>query len=177
MCVQVKGWMNGDLMKKWIRQIWVMYTQRRKALLVMDSFRAHCTEDIQDLLVAANSEVAFIPGGCTSKLQPLDVSLNKPFKVECRKSFSSFCRSQLTNMSDPTDRLKRASKQQVLQWVEAAQKHLSERPEMVKRSFQVTGISLALDGPESNLFRNDTCLKLPIAEIQAKEESEDHLKI
>ena len=69
-CVQVKGWMDGDLMKKWIRQIWVKYTQRRKALLVMDSFRAHYTEDIQDLLAAANSEVAFIPGGCTSKLQP-----------------------------------------------------------------------------------------------------------
>ena len=67
LCVQVKGWMDGDLR---IRQIWVKYTQCRKALLVMDSFRAHCTEDIQDLSAAANSEVAFIPGGCTSKLQP-----------------------------------------------------------------------------------------------------------
>ena len=44
---------------------------------------------------------------------------------------------------------------------------------MVKRSFQVTGISLALDESENNLFRNDTCLKLPTAEIQAEEESED----
>ena len=157
--------MDGDLMKKWIRQIWVKYTQCRKALLVMDSFRAHSTETSkicwQQLI-----QIAFIPGGYTSKLQPLDVSLNKPFKVECRKSFSSFCRSQLADMSDPTDRLKTASKQQVLQWVEAAQKHLSERPEMVKRFFQVIGISLALDGSENNLFRNDTCLKLPTADIR-----------
>lgn len=134
-CVQEKGWMDGDLMKKWIRQIWIKYTQCRKALLVMDSFRAHCTEDIQDLLAAANSELAFIPGGCTSKLQPLDVSLSKPFKATCRKSFSSFCRSQLANMRDPTDRLKTATKQQVLQWVEEAHKYLSERPEMVTGSF------------------------------------------
>ena len=25
-----KGWMDDDLMKKWIRQIWVKYTQRKK---------------------------------------------------------------------------------------------------------------------------------------------------
>ena len=74
---------------------------------------------------------------------------------------------------DPTDRLKTASKQQVLQWVEEAHKHLSERPEMVIRSFQVTGISLALDGSENSLFRNDTCLKLPTEDVQAEEESED----
>ena len=77
--------MDGDLMKKWVRQVWIKHSQRGKALLVMDSFRAHCTEDIQDLLAQANSEVAFIPGGCTSKLQPLDVSLNKPFVIEYEK--------------------------------------------------------------------------------------------
>ena len=136
---------DGDLMKKWIIQIWIKHTQHRKALLVMDSFHAHCAEDIQELLASANSEVAFIPGGCTSKLQPLDVSLNKPFKAICRKSFSTFCRSQLATMRDPTDWLKTASKQQVLQWVEEAHKHLSERPEMIIKSFQVTGISLAFD--------------------------------
>ena len=100
MCVQEKGWMDGHLMKRWIRDVWIAHTQRRKALLVMYSFRAHCTEDIQDVLARANSEISFIPGGCTSKLQPLDVSLNKPFKtILCRKSFSNFCRSQLSAMS------------------------------------------------------------------------------
>lgn len=44
---------------------------------------------------------------------------------------------------------------------------------MVKRSFQVTGIFVALDGSENNLFRNDTCLKFPSADIQAEEESDD----
>ena len=172
MCVQEKGWMDGHLMKRWIRDVWIVHTQRRKALLVMDSSRAHCTEDIQDVLARANSNISFIPGGCSSKCQPLDVSLNKPFKTICQKSFSTFCRSQLSTMSDPTDRLKTASKQQVVQWVEEAHKYLSERPEMVIKSFQVTGISLALDGSENSSFRSDSCLNLP-TEVQGEEESED----
>lgn len=76
-------------------------------------------------------------------------------------------------MTDPTDRLKTASKQQVLQWVEEAHQHLSERPEMVIKTFQVTGISLALDGSEKSLFRNDTCLKLPTEDERVEELDED----
>ena len=153
------------------------HTQHRKALRVMDSFRAHCIEDIQSLLATANSEVAFVPGGCTSKLQPLDVSLNNPFKIIiCRRSFSAFCRSQLSITNDPTDRLKMASKQQVVQWIEEAQKYLSERPEIIIKSFQVTGISLALDGSEDSLSRKDLGLELPTvqeADGELKDDEED----
>ena len=76
-------------------------------------------------------------------------------------------------MNDPTDRLKTASKQQVVQWVEEAQKYLSERPEMIIKSFQVTGISLALDGSENSLFRNDLGMELPTEANQADGELED----
>ena len=76
--VQQKGWMDADLMKHWVQEIWLKYTSRRKALLVIDSFSAHCTEEIRDLLSRNNTDIALIPGGCTctSKLQPLDMSLN-----------------------------------------------------------------------------------------------------
>ena len=56
--------------------------------------------------------------------------------------------------------------------MEEAHKYLLERPEMVTRSFQVTDISLALDGSENSLFRNDTCLKFLTEDVQA-EKSED----
>ena len=164
--------MDATLMERWIREIWLKYTQRKKALLVMDSFKAHCTDEIQELLAKSNCAVAFIPGGCTSKLQPLDVSLNKPFKAVCRNSFSSFCRSQLANMTDPADRLKTATKQQVCQWVEKAHEDLSTKKDMVIKSFQVTGISLALDGSENNLFRNDKLLKQALEAAQGEDDDE-----
>ena len=110
---------------------------------MMDTFSAHCTDEIISLLSAHHSSVALIPGGCTSKLQPLDVSLNKPFKHVCRQEFQNYCRSQLSTISDSADRLKTASKQEICQWTIKAQNHLSAHPEMVIKSFKVTGISLA----------------------------------
>ena len=68
---------------------------------VSDGFvAAHTTETVLNLLSMHNSKVAVVPGGCTSKLQPLDVSLNKPFKQICQKEFSLYCCSLLANMPD-----------------------------------------------------------------------------
>ena len=50
---------------------------------------------------------------------------------------------------------------------------------MVIKAFQVTGISLALDGSENNLFRNDSCLKLPTdeeTESDVEDEDDDPFK-
>jgi len=74
------------LMDRWVQEICLKHMKRNKMLLVMDSFSAHYTEEIVCLLAKSNSKHAIIPGGCMSKLQPLDVSLNKPFKSNAVKS-------------------------------------------------------------------------------------------
>ena len=136
-------------MDRWIKEIYLKHTKSKEALLIMNTFRAHCTEEIISLLSKHHSSVALIPGGCTSKLQPLDVSLNKPFKQLCRQEFSTYCRSQLSTMSSSADCLKTASKQEVCQWLTKAHDHLCAQP----------GLSLALDGSEDNLFRNQHLLQ------------------
>ena len=146
-------------MIQWIKEIYLKYTGGKKSLLVMDTFSAHCSNEIVNVLSKHHSSVALVPGGCTSKLQPPDVSLNKPFKQVCRQEFQTYCRSQLATMSSSADRLKTASKQEICQWVVKAQNYLSAHPEMITRSFKVTGISLALDGSEDHLFRNKDILQ------------------
>jgi hypothetical protein len=47
---------------------------------VCDQFKAHVTESIERLATKLKTHLAVIPGGLTSQLQPLDVSVNKPFK-------------------------------------------------------------------------------------------------
>jgi hypothetical protein len=72
-----KGWMNENEMLYWIENIW---TKRERisnpqSLLVLDSFSAHIVGE-------KNTNIAVIPGGLTSRLQPLDVSVNKSFKTK-----------------------------------------------------------------------------------------------
>ena len=47
----------------------------------------------------------------------------------------------------------KTSKQLVLHWFVAAWRELEERPELIRRSFKVCGISNNLDGTEDKLVR------------------------
>ena len=63
-------------MKQWITKVWIVYTKKWPSLLILDSFSAHITEGIKSMFERFNTTVIVIPGGCTSVLQPLDVSVN-----------------------------------------------------------------------------------------------------
>lgn len=77
-----KGWMDADGVKVWIQRVWSSQPGGflRRSLLVWDAFRAYLAEPVKQALRQTNTDVAVIPGGLTSVLQPLDVCLNKPFK-------------------------------------------------------------------------------------------------
>ena len=91
--VQKKGWMDGDLMSTWLKKMVLPYTKKQMTLLILDSFSAHANAQFALLASKYNINLALIPGGCTSKVQPLDVSLNKPFKDVARHQWIDFVRS------------------------------------------------------------------------------------
>ena len=72
--------------QKNIKQI----TQKRHALLIWVTFSGHMTEAVSKLLSRSNVTSTIIPGGCTSKVQPLDVCLNEPFKGLFRNKWMNF---------------------------------------------------------------------------------------
>jgi len=53
---------------------------KKPSFLVCDQFKAHVTESTKRLATKLKTHLAVIPGGLTSQLQPLDVSVNKSFK-------------------------------------------------------------------------------------------------
>lgn len=88
-----------------------------------------------------------IPGGCTSVLQPLDVCLNKPFKVNIRRKWNEWMIAgdkQLTKAGY----LKRPALATVCQWVIDAWNEIPT--DMVIRSFLKCGISNSIDGTEDD---------------------------
>ena len=76
--------MDSDLILRWFKAVILPYTKGRRALLVINSFSVHKTDEYLNEAQAKNVNVCIIPGGCISKVQPLDVCLNKPFKSVLR---------------------------------------------------------------------------------------------
>jgi hypothetical protein len=73
-----KGWINQHIMKVWVEKVWRKRKQsyfNPKPLLIMDTCRAHITDDTKRL-VSKYSKLAIIPGALTKKIQPLDLSVN-----------------------------------------------------------------------------------------------------
>ena len=48
------------------------------ALVLFDVFKGQCTENLFRILEENHISVVLIPPNCTDRLQPLDVSVNKP---------------------------------------------------------------------------------------------------
>ena len=72
------------------------------------SGRGHLTEDVKKKMHSLGSDLVIIPGGMTTVLQPLDVSINKPFKGYVQAEYEKwFCEPnrELT----PTGKIKRAA--------------------------------------------------------------------
>jgi hypothetical protein len=77
--------MNENEMIWWVENVWrrrANLGSNPRSLLVLDSFTAHRTDPVKRRFNERNIDIAVIPGGLTSRLQPLDVSLNKSFKAK-----------------------------------------------------------------------------------------------
>lgn len=84
--VQEKGWMEENGMQLWIKKVWERHPgglTKNKACLVYGMFKAHLVEPVNKRLKDINTDVAVIPDGLISQLQPLSVSINKPFRGIC----------------------------------------------------------------------------------------------
>ncbi len=74
---QEKAWMDEKRMLEWIDKVWLPYVQGKPTLLSLDTFSGHLTEAVNDSFDKCGTKLLVIPGGCTSVLQPLDISINK----------------------------------------------------------------------------------------------------
>ena len=97
----VNGWMTGDLMASWINRVWGPNRDDVRRLLVFDQARVHTMQNTQD------TDVVFIPAGCTSLAQPADVSWNGLFKAQMRQEWKFWRRR---DERTPQGNLKMASR-------------------------------------------------------------------
>ena len=95
-------------------------------------------------LKSENTDLAVIPGGLTSVLQPLDVCLNKPFKDRVRQRWMAWMAWMADGIHElmATGRQKKPSEELMCQWIGKAWCDIPR--EMVAGSFLKCGITNTL---------------------------------
>ena len=92
-------------MISYIQQVIVPYVQETRknlglpdsqsALVILDEFKGQTTEQVLNLLKQNNIDYVIVPPNCTDRLQPLDVSINKPPKDFLRAKFQNWYAEQI----------------------------------------------------------------------------------
>lgn len=75
---------NSNIMSQWIKLYMASKSASAKTILILDSFRGHLTDQIKQTCNDNNVLRAVIPGGLTSRCQPLDLTVNRSFKSQLR---------------------------------------------------------------------------------------------
>ena len=74
----------------WCKRAALQLSKSHPALAIFDCFRGQTTPEFLSLLEEHNIVCVQVPANCTNRLQPLDVSINKPIKDDLKKSFHSW---------------------------------------------------------------------------------------
>jgi len=115
----------------------------------MDSFEGHKTDSIKNIALSDKTDLAIIPGGLTSIVQPLDVCINKSFKDRLREKWNIWMSSgQFTYTKGGN--LRKPEYNVICKWILEAWAEIPK--EMIIKSFKKCGISNAMDGSEDDLF-------------------------
>ena len=121
------------------------------ALAIFDCFRGQTTPEFAAALKKHNIIQVPVPANCTDKLQPLDISINKPMKDELRRRFQTWyadeVSKQLKTVSIHEVRFDTSAaviKSKSLGWFVSAWQSLSSRPTLAINGFKKAGIYDAL---------------------------------
>ena len=112
---QSSAWMDKELMLEWIERFWKPYTMRhnRPTLLLLDKFSAHMCSSVVSALNDLQTEVEFLPPGCTCAVQPVDVGINKPLKDANRRKWRQF----MFNCYEQSETVQCPSRLTVANWI------------------------------------------------------------
>lgn len=126
--------MNAVLFKHWFEEVWynVNEDKRKNCCFLLDSCGSiHTSYKPYD-----GTKVFFFPPNTTSRLQPMDLGVNKPFKDRIRKSWELWM-SLDEHMNDYTKKgyRRQVDRQTFIDWVEQAWDDINE--DTIKNSFNV----------------------------------------
>ena len=86
-------------------------------MLVIDRAQQHMTAQARSAADDHDTDLVFIPAGCTYIVQPIYVSVNKPFKDHLKREWVAYMQEDRRTAKD---NLKQLTRQHVIDWVSRA---------------------------------------------------------
>lgn len=142
------AYMNDKLFLKYIELYLLpaLGSGNKPSLFALDLCSSHKTPAVLDSLRSHKIIPTLIPGGCTSLIQPLDVSINKPLKARIR----DLTDEAILDCENATDFEKWSvgDRRVLTTWCvgDAWYQFCIEKQHLVKRVFRKVGLSLPIDG-------------------------------
>ena len=162
--------MDNDGTKDWLHRVWNTHPgaiHAKRSMLVWDMFRAHVTDDVKASAKSLKTDLAVIPGGLTSVLQPLDVCINKPCKDRLRSIWSDRMASGAAKLTKGGN-FQKPDIMLVATWVKTAWNDIPE--ECIARAFLKCGISNAMNGTQDDAIYEED---IPAAQATTEKEDDD----
>jgi len=100
-----------------------------------------------------NTDLAIILGGMTKMLQPLDVSVNRPFKVLMQQQWSTWM-AEGDHTFTPTGRMRKVDLPTICSWIKSAWEKVPTS--CITNGFLKCCISNALDGTQDDILWEDS---------------------
>jgi hypothetical protein len=106
-------------MEDWLGCVWENWPgalSKPQSMLAVDTFRGHLSDRLRYRLRNKNTDLVLIPNGMTSQLQPLNVSINKPFKHLVSKHYDAWLNRDNHTLT-PSGKIKRTSASVIVEWI------------------------------------------------------------
>ena len=119
------------------------------ALAIFDVFKGLRTEEVCKLLEDSNILYTLVPANCTDKLQPLDLSVNKPAKDFMKRQFQNWygemiCKKLEDKIEEEVDMRLSVMKPLSARWLIDMHKYFVDHPRIIVNGFHNAGIVDAL---------------------------------
>lgn len=127
--------------------------------MAMDAFKAHFADDVAAMVIG---HIGHIPAGCASKVQPLDLYINKSFKSILRECWEDHAVKVLKDAGDkanfnPSFKLSFLTRQDIVNSIDRGYIFLHESKTMIQSFFEVCGITNP--GMDSDRTNDDDIFK------------------
>ena len=121
---------------------------------MFDSFRGHKGKEVEDLLKENHLLPVPIPSNCTDRLQPVDVSVNKPPKDHLRYNFTKWYASQVQQQLEQGTSIEEVKvdlrlsviKELEAKWLMSAYDYFKSTKTIIQIGFKEVGIVDAIEG-------------------------------